>query len=114
MIPRCTIFRVCIYVSLLCAYCTYAGSPEIIKLDHKPSQSLHYNNKLYVSHADDKKITIINTFDNTLNTTLTLTEKPTSLILAGQKIYVLHGEKKSVSVLDPIQNKIIKTITTGN
>lgn len=67
-----------------------------------------------MSHADDKKITIINTFDNTLNTTLTLTEKPTSLILAGQKIYVLHGEKKSVSVLDPIQNKIIKTITTGN
>jgi YVTN family beta-propeller protein len=111
---RSSIFSFLFLWCITCTLFTFALEEiETIPLSETPTQTLFYNYRLYIAHKENKTITVINTLDNTITTTVSVTEKPTGLIVANQDVYVLHGETKYVSVLDTADNKIIKKITVG-
>ncbi len=73
------------------------------------------NNRAYVTNLSAGTVTVINTLDNTVVTTIPVGPGPTTAAITpdGSKVYVVTQGTNSVAVIDTGSNTVVKTIAVG-
>lgn len=103
---------------------TFVEEASIEEGLENPRYTAFHGNNAYITcwgdagDSDDDYVAVINLADNTITSTIALTEGVERIITIGDKLYVAHqggyGQGNQVSVINAVTNTVETTITVGD